>query len=81
MPTTLFCCGAPSKKVDILASSIVEARPEKMLLIVRDDGLGMNTDNLENYLSRIGKSGTQAEGINLEAVIGQFGIGFLSACQ
>ena len=54
-------------------------------IIFRDNGVGMTQDDLETFLSTIGKSGTKAARDaaattqqELTDVIGQFGIGFLS---
>lgn len=52
---------------------------EKRLLWIRDNGIGMDEDNLYRCLGTIAKSGTAAAAEeNEEALIGQFGIGFYS---
>lgn len=55
----------------------IYCRPEEDRIIFKDTGLGMNREDLEEYLSSIGASGTRES--HIEGVIGQFGIGFLSA--
>jgi molecular chaperone HtpG len=57
----------------------IETHPADLQFTIRDNGIGMNQTDLKNYLSSIGKSGTQLEKTNVEGLIGQFGIGFLSA--
>lgn len=52
-------------------------RPDEDRVIFRDTGIGMSRADLEEYLSSIGASGTREAGV--EGLIGQFGIGFLSA--
>lgn len=47
-------------------------------IVFRDNGLGMSVQDLEDFLSTIGKSGTKAAGDEVPDAIGQFGIGFLS---
>jgi molecular chaperone HtpG len=49
-------------------------------IVFRDNGIGMTSEDLEEFLSTIGKSGTLAarEAELVPDVIGQFGIGFLS---
>lgn len=47
-------------------------------IIFRDNGIGMSERDLDEYLSTIGKSGTQKAREEAPEVIGQFGIGFLS---
>jgi molecular chaperone HtpG len=51
-------------------------------LIFRDNGCGMTRSEIINYLSTIGVSGkrwSQGEPEQMKGIIGQFGIGFLSA--
>lgn len=55
----------------------IYCRPEEDRIIFKDDGLGMNKADLDDYLSSVGASGTRDSAI--EGLIGQFGIGFLSA--
>lgn len=55
----------------------IYCRPEEDRIIFKDNGLGMNQEDLDDYLSSVGASGTRDSAI--EGVIGQFGIGFLSA--
>ena len=63
----------------------VHADPESRTLSVRDNGIGMSADELENNLGVIASSGTyqfrQEVGRDSEDVdiIGQFGVGFYSA--
>ncbi len=47
-------------------------------IIFRDNGIGMSLQDLEEFLSTIGRSGTKAARDEAPEVIGQFGIGFLS---
>lgn len=59
----------------------IETRPEENWISFTDNGIGMNADDLNGYLSRIGASGTKLLGRGKEEVsglVGQFGIGFLS---
>ncbi len=60
--------------IDILTD--LTASPAR--IIFRDNGLGMSVEDLEEFLSTIGKSGTKAARDEAPEVIGQFGIGFLS---
>ena len=55
----------------------IYCRPEEDRIIFKDTGLGMSRDDLDNYLSSLGASGTRDS--HIEGVIGQFGIGFMSA--
>ncbi len=57
-------------------------------LSVSDNGVGMNREELRDYIGTIAKSGTreyldalraQGGGVRAEALIGQFGVGFYSA--
>ncbi|MEV4567666.1 ATP-binding protein [Nonomuraea sp. NPDC049419] len=57
----------------------IETRPQDLEITVRDNGIGMNDEDLIHYLSSIGKSFTRLQQENTEGLIGQFGIGFLSA--
>ncbi len=47
-------------------------------IVFRDNGIGMSVQDLEDFLSTIGKSGTKAAKDEVPDAIGQFGIGFLS---
>ena len=62
----------------------IEVDSEHRILIITDNGIGMNADELENNLGVIAKSGTQNFKNSIEnnqdiSVIGQFGVGFYSA--
>ncbi|MCX5233824.1 ATP-binding protein [Streptomyces prunicolor] len=57
----------------------VETRPQDLEITIRDTGIGMNREDLEGYLSNIGKSLTKEERERDNSLIGQFGIGFLAA--
>jgi molecular chaperone HtpG len=57
----------------------IETRPQDLQITVRDNGIGMNHEDLVEYLSNIGKSLTRLQREQAEGLIGQFGIGFLSA--
>lgn len=57
---------------------------EKRQLMIKDTGIGMNREELENNLGVIAKSGSlafkqQVEKEDEHAIIGQFGVGFYSA--
>ncbi len=56
----------------------IETRPSERRIIFRDNGIGMNRDDLEDYLSNIGKSFTRMQQEEVEGLIGEFGIGFLA---
>jgi molecular chaperone HtpG len=47
-------------------------------IVFRDNGIGMRDSDLIQFLSAVGRSGTQAAQEEVPEVIGQFGIGFLS---
>ena len=59
----------------------IETRPDELRFIIRDTGIGMNKDDLDEYLSTVGKGATREarEAEKLDGLIGLFGIGFLSA--
>lgn len=61
----------------------VEIDKENNTLVIKDNGIGMNEDELENNLGTIAESGTllfKEENKNKETeCIGQFGVGFYSA--
>jgi len=61
-------------RIDVLTDLTIE--PGR--IIFRDNGLGMTRDDLETFLSTIGKSGTRVSSVEAPDMIGQFGIGFLS---
>src|SRR4051794_7125607 len=54
---------------------------EGTTLIVRDDGAGMTRDEIDSYLATVGVGYTRTlrERDQSDALIGQFGLGFLSA--
>ena len=62
----------------------ISADKDKKILTVSDNGIGMNHDDLVNYLGTIAKSGTKEflqaakSGENPQNLIGQFGVGFYS---
>lgn len=55
----------------------IYCHPEIDQIIFQDSGIGMNQSDLENYLASVGASGTRDS--QIDGLIGQFGIGFLSA--
>jgi len=57
----------------------IETRPQDLEITVRDNGIGMSRDDLVDYLSNVGKSFTRLQREETEGLIGEFGIGFLSA--
>ena len=62
----------------------ISADPEKRILTVSDNGVGMTKDELDTNLGTIAKSGTLAFKKEHDAndavdIIGQFGVGFYSA--
>lgn len=57
----------------------IETYPNELRFVVRDNGIGMNDHELQDYLSTVGKGATRLEKGNIDGLIGQFGIGFLSA--
>jgi molecular chaperone HtpG len=57
----------------------IETRPDDLRIEFRDNGIGMNDADIRGFLSRIGASGTRGEKAAVEGLVGQFGIGFLSA--
>lgn len=59
----------------------IETRPDDLFFSVQDSGIGMNKADLEEFLSTIGRGITRQEKQSgaVEGLIGQFGIGFLSA--
>jgi molecular chaperone HtpG len=66
-------------RVKDLAGRIdIETRPKDDLIIFRDNGIGMSREDLVEFLSNVGKSGTRQEHDQIPGLIGQFGIGFLS---
>ena len=62
----------------------ITADKDKKILTVSDNGIGMDRDDLINYLGTIAKSGTKEflqaakSGENPQNLIGQFGVGFYS---
>ena len=59
----------------------IETNPDALEFEIRDTGIGMNAQDLNDYLSTIGKSATRMsrQEEKIEGLIGLFGIGFLSA--
>jgi molecular chaperone HtpG len=64
---------APTGRVEI------RAYPEELVLEVADNGGGMTDQDLAEFLSTIGKSGTRLEKQSIDGLVGQFGIGFLAS--
>ena len=73
-----------------LAAPEIRIAPEEQgrILSVSDNGVGMNREELREYIGTIAKSGTreyldalraQGGGVRVEALIGQFGVGFYSS--
>ena len=64
----------------------ISADEDKNILIIKDNGIGMNEEDLKNSLGTIARSGTKSfiEAISKDKkdgaeLIGQFGVGFYSA--
>lgn len=57
----------------------IDTRPQELEITLRDNGIGMSREDLIDYLSNVGKSFTRLQRPSTEGLIGQFGIGFLSA--
>jgi len=64
---------APAGRIEL------HADPPNLLLEIRDNGIGMTDEDLEHFLSTIGKSGTRLQKQVVAGLVGQFGIGFLAA--
>jgi len=66
---------------------VISADPDKKLLVVEDNGIGMGRDEMAEALGTIARSGTRAFLERMEAAksgesaefVGQFGVGFYSA--
>jgi molecular chaperone HtpG len=70
------------KEGDSFAGKItIDANPDKLQFVVKDTGIGMNENDIEEFLSTIGESATRIakQEEHTEGLIGLFGIGFLSA--
>lgn len=65
----------------------IEIRPQESTILFRDNGIGMDRDDIREFLSVIGSTGTGTARARLEEsdpgaafqLVGQFGIGMLSA--
>ncbi|ACZ88466.1 ATP-binding protein [Streptosporangium roseum] len=76
-----------SESEDVSGRIEIEVHPKDGMLIFRDNGIGMDEDDIKKFLSVIGSTGTGSLGRKLQAegreaafeLIGQFGIGMLSA--
>ena len=64
---------APEGRIEL------HADPPNLVLEIRDNGIGMTDEDLEHFLSTIGKSGTRLQKQDVAGLVGQFGIGFLAA--
>jgi hypothetical protein len=49
----------------------IETRPQDLEITIRDNGIGMNRDDLIGYLSNVGKSFTRLQRDSTEGLIGQ----------
>ncbi|MCC3415938.1 MULTISPECIES: ATP-binding protein [unclassified Microcoleus] len=71
-----------AKEGDAFVGKIsIETRPDELRFVLRDTGIGMNKNDLIEYLSTVGKGATRIarKEQDIEGLIGLFGIGFLSA--
>ncbi len=69
-----------SREPDAFSPRIdIESRPDELQFIIRDNGLGMDLDDIGEYLAVIGRGATRLEKGDVTGLVGQFGIGFLSA--
>jgi molecular chaperone HtpG len=57
----------------------IKAEASSGTITFTDDGVGMDESSLTQFLSIVGKGETRIEKEHIEGLIGQFGIGFLSA--
>ena len=69
-----------SRESDAFSPRIdIESRPDELQFIIRDNGLGMDLNDIGEYLAVIGRGATRLEKGDVTGLVGQFGIGFLSA--
>lgn len=76
LQNSMDACKIAKNKYDIKIS-LKKDKSGKILLSVKDNGIGMSLDDIKNYYLTIGKSGKKSES-NIENLVGKFGIGALS---
>ena len=76
LQNSMDACKIAKNKYDIKIS-LKKDKSGKILLSVKDNGVGMSLDDIKNYYLTIGKSGKKSES-NIENLVGKFGIGALS---